>query len=290
MTDTNEKLRALFLTALMVFSVFAGTVAFSGAAAADVAYAGTPDDVGVGSDSITQEITDIELDSDGDINVSLDPLTDNGVSLDDAEVSVNDNEGDESAELQSDGNVTISDADDGNSVDLELTDLNTTGASPASDLQYTVYEVGTSNSETTESFDLRGVVTDNTIADGERTLVNNGSDFEDVEETLEPQEQTIGINVVEGAEDQSVTLDLSDSNDTVDITNADELEDDVELSGDDVTDRDYDWNDEDGELTITFDADHNDGVVSEDVTVDVDLDGTEHEVDDTTRLTHTASD
>ncbi|WEL20681.1 BGTF surface domain-containing protein [Halorhabdus sp. BNX81] len=34
MTDTTEKLRALFLTALMVFSVFAGTVAFSGAAAA----------------------------------------------------------------------------------------------------------------------------------------------------------------------------------------------------------------------------------------------------------------
>ncbi|MEZ3115631.1 surface glycoprotein [Halobaculum sp. MBLA0147] len=34
MTDTNEKVRALFLSALMVFSVFAGTVAFSGAAAA----------------------------------------------------------------------------------------------------------------------------------------------------------------------------------------------------------------------------------------------------------------
>ncbi|WEL16807.1 S-layer protein SlaB [Halorhabdus sp. SVX81] len=37
MTDTTEKLRALFLTALMVFSVFAGTVAFSGAAAAATA-------------------------------------------------------------------------------------------------------------------------------------------------------------------------------------------------------------------------------------------------------------
>ncbi len=34
MTDTQEKIRALFLSALMVFSVFAGTVAFSGAAAA----------------------------------------------------------------------------------------------------------------------------------------------------------------------------------------------------------------------------------------------------------------
>ncbi len=34
MTDTNEKIRSLFLTALMVFSVFAGTIAFSGGAAA----------------------------------------------------------------------------------------------------------------------------------------------------------------------------------------------------------------------------------------------------------------
>ncbi|MFC6795423.1 surface glycoprotein [Halobaculum halobium] len=34
MTETNNKIRALFLTALMVFSVFAGTVAFAGTAAA----------------------------------------------------------------------------------------------------------------------------------------------------------------------------------------------------------------------------------------------------------------
>jgi len=34
MTDTNEKIRSLLLTALMVFSVFAGTIAFSGGAAA----------------------------------------------------------------------------------------------------------------------------------------------------------------------------------------------------------------------------------------------------------------
>ncbi|MFB6177084.1 MAG: surface glycoprotein, partial [Halobaculum sp.] len=34
MTGTHEKVRALFLTALMVFSVFAGTVAFAGTAVA----------------------------------------------------------------------------------------------------------------------------------------------------------------------------------------------------------------------------------------------------------------
>ena len=34
MTDNNNKIRALFLTALMVFSVFAGTIALTGTAAA----------------------------------------------------------------------------------------------------------------------------------------------------------------------------------------------------------------------------------------------------------------
>ena len=34
MTDTNDKVRSLFLAALMVFSIFAGTVALSGTAAA----------------------------------------------------------------------------------------------------------------------------------------------------------------------------------------------------------------------------------------------------------------
>ncbi|MFC6977156.1 surface glycoprotein [Halomicroarcula sp. GCM10025709] len=34
MTNTNEKLRSLFLAALMVISVFGGTVALSGNAAA----------------------------------------------------------------------------------------------------------------------------------------------------------------------------------------------------------------------------------------------------------------
>jgi surface glycoprotein (TIGR04207 family)/PGF-CTERM protein len=37
MTGTNDKVRSVFLTALMVFSVFAGTIAFSGAAAAQPA-------------------------------------------------------------------------------------------------------------------------------------------------------------------------------------------------------------------------------------------------------------
>ena len=37
MTSNTKKIRSLFLTALMVFSVFAGTVALSGSAAAQTA-------------------------------------------------------------------------------------------------------------------------------------------------------------------------------------------------------------------------------------------------------------
>ena len=41
MTDINEKIRSLFLTALIVFSVFAGMIGFSGRAAAANLDAGT---------------------------------------------------------------------------------------------------------------------------------------------------------------------------------------------------------------------------------------------------------
>ncbi|WP_435067730.1 surface glycoprotein, partial [Haloplanus sp. C73] len=65
MTDYNDKARAVILAALMVFSVFAGTVAFTGTAAAQSATAGnsslTPNSVQEGS---TNDLTvDLQLDS-----------------------------------------------------------------------------------------------------------------------------------------------------------------------------------------------------------------------------------
>ncbi|MFC6952762.1 BGTF surface domain-containing protein [Halorubellus litoreus] len=59
MTDENNKLRALVLTALMVFSVFAGTVALSGAAAANLSSisANSADDVDANTDGQTQAVS-----------------------------------------------------------------------------------------------------------------------------------------------------------------------------------------------------------------------------------------
>ncbi|WP_435065119.1 BGTF surface domain-containing protein [Halobaculum sp. EA56] len=72
MTDTNDKIRALFLTALMVFSVFAGTVAFTGAAAAANTEAGgssiSPDTVpeqSTNTHTVTLNATDVDTSGDG---------------------------------------------------------------------------------------------------------------------------------------------------------------------------------------------------------------------------------
>ncbi|RLM90605.1 BGTF surface domain-containing protein [Haloarcula sp. Atlit-7R] len=79
MTDTSEKIRSLFLTALMVFSVFAGTIAFSGgaAAAANVSVeqaaeydSGTVELALNGSTGSAVSATDIDVYLDGNKNPS----------------------------------------------------------------------------------------------------------------------------------------------------------------------------------------------------------------------------
>ncbi|MDB2265823.1 carboxypeptidase-like regulatory domain-containing protein [Halorubrum ezzemoulense] len=64
MTESTDKIRALFLTALMVFSIFAGTVAFAGTAAA----ASTNTDT---VDSVSAEAIDTTADGTAEISVQL---------------------------------------------------------------------------------------------------------------------------------------------------------------------------------------------------------------------------
>jgi surface glycoprotein (TIGR04207 family) len=77
MTDTNEKLRAVFLAAIMVVSVFAMTATFSGAAVADdvtaVNSASGGSDTTAGQSSVTQT-TDVSLDvgANGVANLTID--------------------------------------------------------------------------------------------------------------------------------------------------------------------------------------------------------------------------
>ncbi|WP_299335311.1 surface glycoprotein, partial [Haloplanus sp.] len=67
MTDYNKKARAVILATLMVLSVFAGTVAFSGSAAAQTLEAGnssvTPNS-GLVNDTLTH-----------DVNITIDTAT-----------------------------------------------------------------------------------------------------------------------------------------------------------------------------------------------------------------------
>jgi surface glycoprotein (TIGR04207 family) len=66
MTDTHDKIRALFLSALMVFSVFAGTVAFAGTAAAVTnTSASVTDNVTPGSSNGESELR-IQIETDVD--------------------------------------------------------------------------------------------------------------------------------------------------------------------------------------------------------------------------------
>ena len=92
MTDTSEKIRSLFLTALMVFSVFAGTIAFSGgaAAAANVEiqqateYNSDNGDVieVVTNNTISTSLTLQNGTSDGDVQVVIDGVENPGEYVD----------------------------------------------------------------------------------------------------------------------------------------------------------------------------------------------------------------
>jgi major cell surface glycoprotein (TIGR04216 family) len=73
MTDNNNKIRAVVLAALMVLSVFAGTIAFTGAASATVTNLANPSvaDVQTGSATTTQTVTvDVTNDA-ADDNVTI---------------------------------------------------------------------------------------------------------------------------------------------------------------------------------------------------------------------------
>ncbi|MBX0324037.1 surface glycoprotein [Halomicroarcula sp. F13] len=81
MTDTNEKIRSLFLTALMVFSVFAMSTAFAGAAAADEPTVDQAVHYGAGN-AAASVLTDVsegdpvlEVQFDQDVQVTGSPAT-----------------------------------------------------------------------------------------------------------------------------------------------------------------------------------------------------------------------
>ncbi|NHX41309.1 MULTISPECIES: BGTF surface domain-containing protein [Haloarcula] len=116
MTDTNEKIRSLFLTALMVFSVFAGTIAFSGgaAAAANVEIQQATEynaDTGPTIEVVTNSTisTSLTLDngtSDGDVQVVIDGVENPGEYVDTSQSGSNINQNGQQIELLLEKDIT----------------------------------------------------------------------------------------------------------------------------------------------------------------------------------------
>ena len=146
MTKTNEKLRALFLTALMVFSVVGGTVAFAGTAAAGNADSGSLDyEYGVGNDPGTIEIPE-QSTSQTNVTFNVNDLNEGGPNdpvnftfsvEDDVEftgvTSVTATSADvtENATVKADGDIEFSLTPDSNNTDSEITLENAVFSTPA---------------------------------------------------------------------------------------------------------------------------------------------------------------
>ncbi|QZP39117.1 surface glycoprotein [Halobaculum magnesiiphilum] len=163
MTDNNNKIRALFLTALMVFSVFAGTVAFTGTAAADVGTidAASASDVTAGADSATQTVAfDVTVQDTADEQITVDYATGNITSA--SISSVTDTTGNITADnlsVASATSITLdvngSAASDEGTITLSVThDL--TNVAPADGVEVTIDDAGGTNDATaaTPTFDI----------------------------------------------------------------------------------------------------------------------------------------
>ncbi|NHN65116.1 PGF-CTERM sorting domain-containing protein, partial [Haloarcula sp. JP-Z28] len=116
MTGNSDKIRSLFLTALMVFSVFAGTIAFSGgaAAAANVEIQQATEynaDTGPTIEVVTNSTisTSLTLDngtSDGDVQVVIDGVENPGEYVDTSQSGSNINQNGQQIELLLEKDIT----------------------------------------------------------------------------------------------------------------------------------------------------------------------------------------
>jgi surface glycoprotein (TIGR04207 family)/PGF-CTERM protein len=208
MTDTHDKIRALFLSALMVFSVFAGTVAFAGTAAAVTnTSASVTDNVTPGSSNGESELRiqiDTDVDSAGNdfnANVSLDPLNDIGVEFTDS-FSVS-QAGSASAGSVSDvtynestNTVTI-DGSTSNTVDatftIQLQGLDASGIQDSS-AQFTVNAVDTTADSSPESATVTATV--DTVGPSIQNAAAFNNEEDDGNEVVD--DGTNGIDVTSG--------------------------------------------------------------------------------------------
>ncbi|OYR75673.1 beta strand repeat-containing protein [Halorubrum ezzemoulense] len=155
---TRKKANAVFFAAVMVVSMVA--VGFAAApAAAAVNNAGSAGGLTVGVDSTSHTISGIDVDTTGDVNISVNELVDAGVNVsnvDDSSIGTTAGSasiGGATFDAAS-GNITV-DVTGSGDFDVTVNDLDTSAASPTAGISYTVTDVSDSDSATT-SFDLVG--------------------------------------------------------------------------------------------------------------------------------------
>ncbi|TKX84545.1 hypothetical protein EXE43_18330, partial [Halorubrum sp. SS5] len=158
--DTNYrgKANAVFFAAVMVISMVAAGFAAAPAAAA-VSSAGTAQDLTVGVDDTQHTISGINVDTTGDVNISVSALTNTDVDIsnvDNSNISTTDGTGATGTPTfsASTGNITVP-VNTAGTFDVTVSGLDTSAASPTSGISYTVTDVSAGDSATT-SFDLVG--------------------------------------------------------------------------------------------------------------------------------------
>ncbi|MFD1597542.1 BGTF surface domain-containing protein [Halobellus rarus] len=254
MTERNytRKARALFLAALMVFSVFAGTVAFAGTTAASVDSLdnASATDVDAYSASAEQEVTfDVGVADGEEDTFTIDVSTVDDITLNDVAGVESSNPDEVSVSASTDGDtaeITTTDENDDGVSEATITvtlDVDTDGVAHTVDIgAYTVNEDGGAATADTNTFSV-------IPPDGDQTL-DSGSTF------WAGQELALGTGAELSANDELQVREWDTSGDTNRIGG---LEEEFSLDGDGVATLDtgdYD----DGEYIIV-DADNSNNAV-----------------------------
>ena len=127
MTSNSKKVRALVLSALMVFSVFAGTIAFAGTAAAVDSVSGDSNDLSNTPDELTSDTGEIAFNvtnvsaSDSTVTSEVSVTNAEFTSIDSADVSAHTGSAEiaSSAQVTNDGNITVG-------IDTDTSEVNAT--------------------------------------------------------------------------------------------------------------------------------------------------------------------
>lgn len=256
--EIRETTRAVLLAAIMIVSVFGGTMAFAGSAAAtagNITISSQPGDVEIGQQSTEQTLTtDVEVGSNGGTaNITI---TGDTSTVTDASVSISgDDVIKETNASVSEGTISFAVSDDGGNsqadtaaVDVTLTHDTSGEASESTGLSYSVNDGDSDVSATTDDFALA----DTNIPDISNPSPADGVFVNDTSQTytVDISDSGSGVNA------SSIVVTVSDADGTpLDSVGTDNGG--VSYSDDTLTIDSQTY--ADGVVTVTVDADDNAG-------------------------------